>query len=187
MNGDSNGGVALFDINTFMGVSMPNFSGQGIMGDWQWTSYENPTNTKTFTIASSDSSAFALTSFDWATGEDRPMVLTFTGYLNNVQVVQLVGVDITTAGTYGEGSSAEILTTDISYDVIPGLHVVFSGAGWSNIDTFVFSTTGERDILVALDNIVYSPASVVPEPGVSALMAGAGALALGLYRRRRKA
>lgn len=184
---DGSGGVALFDVFNFFGdVTIANISGLAVLGDYQWSG-DTTNNVQTFTVASSDNSAFALTSLDFATGDGGvPTVFTITGYRGGSQVAQAMNVDLSLDGIYGASTGSEISTTDIAPDepTMSGLHVVFSGSDWSNIDRFTFTADG-NDILVILDNIQFAPASVIPEPAAAAFILGFGALALALRRRPR--
>jgi hypothetical protein len=181
---DGTGGVALYNTANFLGISLDNFSGLGVIGDWQWSGATTH-NVHNFTVASNDSSRFALTYLDWATGNGGPPTLyTITAYRGATQVAQLANINITTAGTYGSGSANEIVTTGIGPgdDSGYGLGVSFTGNNWKNIDRFVFSATG-NDILVALDNIQLT--TPIPEPsGISLLACG---MAFATMRRRRSA
>jgi hypothetical protein len=182
---DGSGGVALFDVIGFLGPVVPTgFSGLAVFGDWQWTG-DSTHSVQTFTVASSDNSPFALTSLDWMTGDGGPpTVFTITGYRGVTPVAQVVGIDLEVADIYGASTSSEIIATDIGADPYPGLHLVFSGSDWSNIDRFDFTASG-NDIMVILDNIHFSEPDVVPEPAASAFLLGAGALILGFRRRMR--
>jgi hypothetical protein len=183
---DGTGGVALFDVDTFLGLTtLENFSGLGVIGEWHWTG-DTTYNAHTFTVESDDDIAFALTSLDWATGNGGPpTIYTITGFQGLMQVAQIVDIDLTLAGTYGSGTDSEIIATNIGPTDGSGyaLHLDFSGVDWGNIDRFVFSATG-NDILVALDNIEFSQA--IPEPSTAALLIGAGTLLFGLSRRTRR-
>lgn len=181
---DGTGGVALFDVTSFLGIaSLANFDGLGVIGDWQWSGA--PThNVHSFAVTSNDNAAFALTSLDWATGNGGPpTIYTITGFKGLSQVAQVADIDLKAANIYGLATGSEIVATDLGPgdDSGYGLHLAFSGADWSNIDRFVFSATG-NDILVALDNIQFSPASI-PEPSSCALLIGAGVWVLGTRRR----
>lgn len=182
---DGDGAIALFNVDPFIGPStaFANISGLGVIGDYNWTG-DTSNNVHTFTVASGDGSAFALSSLDWATGNGGPpTIFTLTGYRGLTQVAQVANIDLATAGTYGSATSSEIFATDIGPGdgSAYGLNLVLSGSDWTNIDRFVFSATG-NDVLVVLDNIQYAPAAI-PEPSVAALVVGIAALAV-VGRRR---
>lgn len=179
---DGDGGVALFNTQTFLGAALENFSGLGVIGDWTWTgSTEN--NVHNFTVALSDASAFALTGFDWATGNSGPPTeYTISGYLGSDLIAQIVTIDLTVEGTYAVGTANEILATDIGPgdDSGYGLNLSFAGSNWKNIDRFVFTASG-NDIVVALDNIQL--AAAIPETSTALLLTG-GVLLASTRRRR---
>lgn len=183
---DGSGGVAIFDVAGFLAPSsLGNFSGLGVIGDWQWSGTTTH-NAHTFTVASDGNTPFALTSLDWATGNGGPpTVYTITGFRGLSEVARVEDVDLTLAMIYSASTGSEIIATDIGPGdgSAYGLNLTFSGADWGNIDRFVFSATG-NDIVVALDNIQFSPA--VPEPSAAALLVGTGALAFGIRRRPRQ-
>ncbi|MBS0631190.1 MAG: hypothetical protein JSS11_04695 [Verrucomicrobia bacterium] len=185
---DGNGVIALYNVNPFIGPSTPfaNIDGLGVIGDYTWTG-DTSNNVHTFTVASGNGSAFALSSLDWATGNGGPpTIYTITGYRGLTQVAQIADIDLEAAGTYGSATSSEIFATDIGPGdgSAYGLNLVFSGSDWTNIDRFVFSATG-NDILVVLDNIQYAPAAI-PEPSVAAFAVGLAVLAVAGHRRFRR-
>jgi hypothetical protein len=183
---DGSGGVAIFDVVNFLGAALDNFSGLGVIGDYQWTG-DTTHDVHNFTLATSGGAAFALNSLDWATGnEGPPTVYTITGYLGATQMAQVTDVDIAGASTtYNVLTGSEISATDIGPgdDSGYGQHLVFTGADWGNIDRLVFTATG-NDIVVALDNIQLT--APIPEPSTSTLLAGAAILYSGIALRRRK-
>lgn len=181
---DGDGGVALFDSVGFLGpADLGTISGLAIFGDWNWTGTDAH-NVQMFTVASNDNSTFALSALDFMTGDGgAPTVFTITGYRGEDQVAQIVDLNLMFDGTYGAMTNHEIIGTYLVGEPYFGLHLVFSGSNWSNIDRFTFVADG-IDILVILDNIQFSPASVIPEPATSAVLLGFGTLGLVALRRR---
>lgn len=181
---DGVGGVAAFDATYFLGADhgLPNLSGLILIGDWQWTG-STANGVQTFAIASTDQTAFALTSLDFATGDGGPpTVYTLTGYRAGQQVAQVAAINLSLGAVYGAGTAHEIAASSFATETSPyeGLHLDFTGTAWGNIDRIEFHAEG-NDILVIVDNIHFSTA--VPEPSV-ALWSVLGAVAWAGRRRR---
>ncbi len=169
----SGSSTVLENINNDFGITgLANFAGSGVNGDVFWTGSTSH-NVHAFSIYPTNSTdKFKLTSLDWAVpNSGPPTVFTIKGYNSHSQVAVMSNVNVTTtsATTYGSSTNNEITATYIgaSNGSGYGLHLVFTGSNWYNIDSVVFASIG-NDITMGLDNIVYAvPIIVSSSPTVS--------------------
>jgi hypothetical protein len=184
---DGTGGVALYDLASFLGASYGNISGLGVLGDHQWSGTTTH-HVHTFSFASDGGINFNLQAFDFVTSNaGPPHIYTVTGYQGATQVAQITGLDLslTSTTTYGTGTANQLTTSNIGPGGdIYGQHVAFSGSGWGTVNRIVLSSTG-NDILVGLDNIQMGIA-LVPEPAHYAGFAAFGLVGWALARRIRR-
>ncbi|PIF89849.1 putative secreted protein (IPTL-CTERM system target) [Acidovorax sp. 62] len=166
---DINGGAGP-DVASFLATTLSGFTGNGIIGDYNWTG-STANSVTSFTLAGNAQTKFKLTSMDIATGNGGPaQIFTVTGYTGGpggTQVAQITGFDISvlTTQNYSPGVNAMTATRIGPSDGSGwGLHLDFTGSKWQYIDTIVFSANAaQNDVLLAFDNIVLDN-PVAPSP-----------------------